>query len=151
MSQNNHKSGSSYLDPIFVAILRHVSSLILVDRTDMFASFDCKVCQISVQPRFERVTFYIAILNGRPARWRFAANPHPHPHLKLHPHLATMVAVKVARGLHDGRVEPTAGQGWLDWCTGWLLSKSPHSYRRGRLARCRFYWPKATKTTTFYF
>ena len=44
--------------------------------------------------------------------------------------LATMVAVKVARGLHHDLVGPTDGQGWLGLCPGRLLSKTPHHYRR---------------------
>jgi hypothetical protein len=47
--------------------------------------------------------------------------------------LATMTAVKVARALHRGLVEPTAGQGWLSGCPGRLLSKFPaRNCRRGR-------------------
>ena len=50
----------------------------------------------------------------------------------LRPHLgqtllATMAAAKVARGLHHGLVKLTAGQGWIGWCSGKLLSKFPCS------------------------
>ena len=60
-----------------------------------------------------------------------------------------MAAVKVAHGLHFGLVESTVGQGRLDWCPVWFLSKFPHSYQWALTAHHLCQWPRSGETSNF--